>query len=206
MGRPRLHADETILDAARTLVLEGGARATTINAIAETSGVPKGSLYHRYASLNDLLAEMWMRAARSSQGDFVEALREPDAMTAALQAALSLHDFARREPADARLLAALRREDLIETADAPELRQQLAELNRPIEAALVDLARRLFVRATRETVEATACAVVDIPQGAIRRHLIAGSELPPGLRAQLEAAVKAALIQAGARAPVASFP
>ena len=40
---------------------------------------------------------------------------------------------------------------------------------------------------------------VGFPIGAIRRHLIADSPLPARLRAQLEAAVRAALIQAGAR-------
>ena len=41
MGRAKLHSDETILDAARTLVLNGGARATTIDAIALASGAPR---------------------------------------------------------------------------------------------------------------------------------------------------------------------
>ena len=42
-------------------------------------------------------------------------------------------------------------------------------------------------------VERVTFAVVDLPLGAIRRHLVAGRPLPRGLRAQLEAAVRAAL-------------
>ena len=71
MGRPQLHSEDAILDAARTLVLEVGARSATVTAVAETSGVPKGSIYHRFASLDDLLAEMWIRAVRRSQGPFL---------------------------------------------------------------------------------------------------------------------------------------
>jgi hypothetical protein len=37
------------------------------------------------------------------------------------------------------------------------------------------------------------CAVIDLPIGATRRHLIAGTPLPKTLRRQLEAAVRAAL-------------
>jgi AcrR family transcriptional regulator len=198
MARPRVHSDETILDAARQLVLDGGARAVTIDAIALASGAPKGSLYHRFSSLNDLLAEMWIRAARRAQAEFLKALEQPDAMAAALAAACSLHDFARSHPGDARLLASMRREDLIETPLAPHLTGQLEELNRPLEQAFADLARRLFGRATRSSIEATVCAVSDIPIGAMRRHLMAGAKLPSRLRAQLEAATRAALIQTGA--------
>jgi AcrR family transcriptional regulator len=193
MGRPRLYSDDAILDAARALVLETGARSATLNAIADASGAPKGSIYHRFASLNELLAEMWIRAVRRSQGAFLEALADPDAMSAALGAALSIHDFARDQPADARLLASLRREDLIERVESPRLRRQLADLNRPLQAALGELAGRLFGSAD-DALERTACAVVDIPIGATRRHLIAGSPLPRTLRGQLAAAVRAALL------------
>ncbi len=195
-----MHSDESILNAARTLVLESGARAITIDAIALASGAPKGSLYHRFASLNELLAEMWIRAARRAQAEFVAALDQPDPMAAALAAACSLYDFAGAHPGDARLLAAMRREDLIESPLSPDLMAELDGLNRPLELAFAALARRLFGRATRSTVEATVCAVSDIPIGVIRRHLIAGTRLPSGLRAQLEAATRAVLLTAGADA------
>lgn len=201
MGRHQLHPKDTILDAARTLVLDGGARAATLNAIAAASGAPKGSIYHRFASLNDLLATMWIRAVRRSQAGFIDALDDPDPMTAAIAGALSIHDFASHEPADARLLAAMRREDLIDTVNAPALRRELTDLNRPLQAALAELTRRLFGRHTRDALEQARCAVVDLPMGAVRRHLIAGFGLPPTLRDQLQAAVRAALAQAAQTQP-----
>jgi AcrR family transcriptional regulator len=195
VGRPQLHSEEAILDAARTLVLDGGARSATLNAIAQASGAPKGSIYHRFASLNELLAAMWARAVQRSQRAFIEALEDPDAMNAAIAGALSIHDFAQREPADARLLASLRREDLIENVGTPRLRRELAELNRPLQEALSGLARRLFGDVTRDELERTVCAVVDLPIGAIRRHLIAGAPVPETTRSQLAAAVRAALTE-----------
>lgn len=199
-GRPQVHSEETILDAARDLVLRAGARAVTLNAIVEVSGAPKGSIYHRFASVHELLAAMWIRAVKRSQDEFIEALAEPDPIEAAIAGALSIHDFARRHPADARLLASLRREDLIEKVSTPRLRGELARLNRPLQEAITELARRLFGEATDDKLEQTALAVADLPLGATRRHLIAGTPLPPQLRGQLEAAVHAALLHAGPRA------
>lgn len=201
MGRPQLHSEDVILDAARELVLEGGARSATVTAVAAASGAPKGSIYHRFASLDDLLAEMWMRAVRRSQAAFVEALQGADPIPAAIEGALAIYDFAERERGDARLLAALRREDLMERVDSPRVRRELEDLNRPLAEAITDLARRLFTRATPGNVEKTVFAVVDLPMGAVRRHLIAGTHFPGALRAQLTAAVRAAMVEAGARRP-----
>jgi AcrR family transcriptional regulator len=193
-GRPQLHSEERILDATRALVLDGGARSATMNAIAKASGAPKGSIYHRFATRDELLAAMWIRAVRRSQRAFLEALEEPDAISAAVAGALSIHDFAEEEPADARLLASMRREDLISAVESPALRDALEELNKPLETAMGELARRLFGAATADNLERVVTAVVDLPIGATRRHLIAGSRLPKTLRPQLEAAVRAALI------------
>jgi AcrR family transcriptional regulator len=194
-GRPQLHSQEAILDAARDLVLDGGARAATVNAIAQASGAPKGSIYHRFASLNDLLAAMWIRAVRRSQNEFIAALAEADAISAAIGAGLSICEFAQRHPADARLLASLRRADLIQSVTTPRLRRELAELNQPLQQTLIELARRLFGGATPDELERTVFAVVDLPLGATRRHLIAGTPLPHATRDQLAAAIRAALLQ-----------
>lgn len=193
MGRRALHSEEQILDAAQTLVLNRGARSLTVDAIASFGKVPKGSIYHRYASLNDLLAAMWIRAARSSQGMFLDALADPDPLCAAVNGALALHDFASDQFANARLLASMRREDLIEQVKSPVLRDELSELNRGLELALRRLAGRVFGANTRDALERTVCAVVDIPMGAIRRHLITGTRMPKTLRSQLELAVRGAL-------------
>lgn len=163
-----------------------------VSSARSASGAPKGSIYHQFDSVDDVLAAVWIRAVRRSQAAFLDALDEEDPRVAAVQAALSIHDFAVEQRADAQLLGSLRRADLLRSRHAP-IQVELEELNRPLEAALSELARRLFGRATRTAVQRTACAVVDIPQGAIRRHLIEGSEFPRTLRGQIAAASRAAL-------------
>ena len=189
MPRPELHAADDILDAARRLVVDGGARAATVSRLVEVSGAPKGSIYHRFGGIDDLLGALWLRTVRRSQEAFVAALDEADAVEAAVAAALSLHDFAASHPEDARLLASVRREDLVHTGSGEELRR----VNARLPEVMGELARRLYGRATAPAIERVMFAVVDLPLGAVRRHLVEGSPLPAGLRDQLEAAVRAAL-------------
>lgn len=183
-----------MLDVSRDLVLTGGARAVTVDRIVAASGAPKGSVYHRFSTVNDLLAAMWLRGVRRSQERFLQPLNGGgDPIEAAVAAGLAIHDFASEEPADARLLAALRREDLVGEVSDPALAVALQQVNDELRAAVTALARRLYGRATRDAIERTTCAVIDLPQGAIRRHLVQGVPVPRGVRSQLAAAIRAAL-------------
>jgi AcrR family transcriptional regulator len=199
MGRRPLHPTDLILDATRELVLQHGARAATLQAIGEATGAPKGSLYHRFDSRDDLLAEVWMRAVKRSQRDFIDAMAGKQRMAAAIAGALAIYDFADREPSDAQLLASVRYEDMIENALTPAARRALSGINQPLLTTLRDLAAQLFGRASPEAIDASMCAIVDLPMGVIRRPLLGKSRISASRRSQLEAAVRAALIQAGAR-------
>lgn len=194
MPRPERHSVDMILDVSRDLVLRDGARSVTVDRIITTSGAPKGSVYHRFSTLDDLLATMWLRAVRRSQDRFLQQLKvDGDPVEAAVAAGLAIHDFASQEPADARLLAALRREDLVGEVADPAIVVALQEVNDRLRTALTALAQRLYGRATRDTVQRTTCAVVDLPMGAIRRHLVGGVAVPSNVRPQLTAAIRAAL-------------
>lgn len=189
-----------MLDAARDLLLERGSASATVEAIADLSGAPTGSIYHRFGSRDGLLTRLWIRAVHRSQSSFLAALEHEDPQAAALAGARSIMEFCEREPADARLLVSFRREDLIRTAPSGQLADELEELNRPVEAAVVTLARRLYGRSTRAAVDRTLLAVFDLPYGAVRRYLITGSKIPAGLRDDVARAVEAVL-QDGPRTP-----
>ena len=194
MGRAALYSTEALLDAARGLVLESGASAATVAAIAKQTGAPTGSIYHRFGSIDELLIAMWIRAVRRSQADFAAAAADDDPLAASVAAGLSVYDFCVDHPADARLLLALRREDLIRGALPDSYRHELAMLNEPVERVVADLARRLYGRASRPAVDRVVFAVFDLPHGAVRRPLLAGQRLSLQRRTALAAAVRAALV------------
>jgi AcrR family transcriptional regulator len=192
MPRPQVHLTDTMLDAARDLLLADGSGSATI---AEASGAPTGSIYHRFGSRDELVIRLWMRAVYRSQASFIAALERQDAKEAALVASRAIIDFCEEHPADAQLLVSFRREDLIRTTPRAELAEELTELNRPVERAVVNLARRLYGKPTRAALDRTLLAVFDLPYGAARRYLIQRANLPAGLRDDLSRAVAAVIDQ-----------
>jgi AcrR family transcriptional regulator len=191
MARPQVHLTDTMLDAARGLLLREGSRSTTIEAIADVSGAPTGSIYNRFKSRDELFARLWMRAVYRSQASFVAALERDDPREAALAGAMSIIDFCKEHPDDAQLLAAFRREDLMKAVPKGEVADELATLNDPLRRAVEQLAHRLYGTRSRTALDRTLRAVFDLPYGAVKRYLIAGVALPPGLRGDLEVAVAA---------------
>ena len=193
MPRKSLHAPEAMLDVARDLLLEEGAHGATIEAISAVSGAPTGSIYHRFGSRDELVTRLWMRAVRRSQAAFLDAVDVEDPAMAAVSGGMSIFDFCRAQPRDARLLVSFRYEDLVRAAPQGPLADELQELNRPVEAAVAGLARALHGRATPAAVGHVLLVVFDLPYGAVRRHLIAGVDPPQRLRADLERALRGAL-------------
>ena len=104
-----------------------------MEAIAQASGAPTGSIYHRFGSRDELIARLWIGAVYRSQAAFLAAL-ESEAATAA---AMSILDFCEQQPGDARLLAACRREDLVRATPEGPLAEELEGLNRSVERTVV---------------------------------------------------------------------
>lgn len=193
LPRPELHSTDSILDAAQGLVLERGLGAATVAAIAESSGAPLGSIYHRFPSVDALLTEMWIRAVRRSQAQFAAAARLDDPLEAAVAAALSIYDFCSANRADAQLLMAFRLEDLSKGDIDQRQAKILERLNEPVAARMADLARGLYGRPSRALMDQVTLAVFDLPYGAVRRPLLAAQPLSQRRREVLERAVRSAL-------------
>jgi AcrR family transcriptional regulator len=196
VARPELHPSDSILDAARGVVLDQGLGGATVAAIAESSGAPVGSIYHRFGSVDHLLAEMWIRAVRRSQERFAEAAKHSDPLEAAVAAGLSVYDFCVEHPADGLLLLSYRPEDLAGARIDPQQRAELVRLNDPVAAVVKDLARRLYGRVSPKALDRVLTVVFDLPHGAVRRPLGNGEKLMPQRREALEAALRAVIADA----------
>jgi AcrR family transcriptional regulator len=178
MGRPAKFRTEEILAATAQLVATGGPSAATVAGIAESLGAPTGSIYHRFGSRDLLVARVWVWAAREAQRGFLDALALPDVHRAAVEAAVHLPRWCRAHLDLARVLVLHRREDLV--AQWPdELGADLHGLNDEIVAALRQYTKRRYRQTNRQLRELVLFALVDVPYGAVRRHLIAGVAPPP---------------------------
>ena len=187
MPRPALHRADTVLDAARDLVLEAGPRAVGIRDIARRSGAPSGSLYHRFQSRDNLIARAWLRAVRRFQAGFLETLSAEDPYEAVREAARYGVTFALSHPQDAELLLAHSRAALLDAEPDAAVIAELAVINAPIESAVRALALSVYGLDRPEALERISYAVIDLPYAVVRRHLLAGT-LSERTAATLEAA------------------
>jgi AcrR family transcriptional regulator len=170
-----LHDTDELLDAVRDLIVEGGPRAAGIRAIADRSGAPSGSLYHRFGSRDELVAHAWLRAVRRFQAGFVAALDHDDPRTGVVNAVRWAVCFTLDHPADTALLLDYSRKDLLDAEPTGTLAEDLVKVNDQLALALRTLARRLYGAATRSALERVSFAVIDLPQAVLRRHLRGGT-------------------------------
>jgi AcrR family transcriptional regulator len=174
-----------LLDAAEQLVADGGPRGLTVESLSSATGAPVGSIYHRFPSRAVLAAELWIRAVERFQAGLIAALEGPEPVAAGVQAALHTLRWSRRNMPAARMLLLYRDADFV-AGDLPEpWRTRAAGLNAPLLAALRAYALRLYRRADQSELRRVGLAIIDIPYGAVHRHLAAGKPIP----AQLDALV-----------------
>jgi len=179
VARPAKYSEEQILDSAAAVLTSQGLQQVTVEAIASAMGGPSGSIYHRFATRDLILAQLWIRTVRRAQEGFLEALAQPDVRDAAHDAALHIPRFSRAHPVDAHVLL-LHRRDQLARAWPDELTAELETLNLPLTAALDGFGARLPGRSTPSKREAIAMALVDVPYGVTRRHILA-DRAPPAL-------------------------
>lgn len=195
MGRREVHSEEAILDAARAVVVERGIRAATVAAVAVASGAPTGSIYHRFGSVQEILARLWIRAVRRSQEVVLPLLDQEDPAQALVAGALASYDFCIRRPDDARLLALFSRSDFLSAGLPVGLHDELVRLNDTALDAMRRLSHRLFGRAARTELDLVLACAVDLPYGLARRYLETDARPPSTRRAVVEASVRSMLTE-----------
>ena len=196
MAPPRKHETDVILDATRALVLTHGPRAASVAAIAEASGAPVGTLYHRFGNRDGVVAAAWLRALDRFQSKALEAggdaaIRTP--LDRAIAMAVSAVAFAREGPDDARLLLTIRPGDLLDGQPDAEFRKTLAEMNAPLIDKVRELAQQLYGGDDARSIDAVSRAVADLPYAVVRRHAH-DERMPSWLEADVAASTRAMLL------------
>src|SRR3979411_1240575 len=135
MARPSKFSRNEVVGAAAALAAASGPGAVTVSAVAASLGAPTGSIYHRFESRQELMAEAWLWASESSQAALIAALgrgSEPAGVKAAPQ---TIH-WARDPPGWARLLVLYRRTDFMPGPLPGRLRSRAERLGSELDAAL----------------------------------------------------------------------
>jgi putative transcriptional regulator len=142
MARPAKFSLDDLLDAASCVLLEEG-RDITMAQIAHAAGAPTGSVYHRFASREELLIRLWLRSIKRFQVGFTRAGEQGEARSAVIEMALCVPQFCRKHPADAKATTLFRQEDLLSTTTG-DLRKEVESLNEGIDAVTESLGVRRY--------------------------------------------------------------
>ncbi len=175
MGRPARFDEVAILGGARRVSAEVGPQKLTIAAVAERSGAPVGSIYHRYASRDEMLAELWLDLVAVFQQRFLALLEGDDPLRSGLAAVRHVCDWVRSHPLEARLLLLHRREDFASDRWPARHRRRARALEGRATRSLRAYALRLVGRAGAAELRAIRFALVDLPSAALRRDIEMGA-------------------------------
>jgi AcrR family transcriptional regulator len=162
------------LAAALALVAEHGPSAVTVAAISARLKAPTGSFYHRFASRDALLAQLWFDTVKAFQEGIEAALDAGDGLRAALHTPV----WVREHLDEGRLLLLYHRNDFVHSDWPRVLRDALAEQGRRGEARLRKFARDTFGRAGPNELRRAQFVLSEVPVAAVRQHLIR-REPPP---------------------------
>src|SRR5688572_19616075 len=151
MARVAKFSHEQIVDATARLAAHAGPAQATMARIAEALRAPTGSIYHRFASRDVLLGEVWLRAARAFQDAFGARLKGADAWDAGLAAALFVPARVREQPDEARILLLHRREDFLAGGWPADMAERAAALKRDADGAMRSFGKRALGRSDAES-------------------------------------------------------
>src|SRR5215467_5115704 len=122
-------AETDFLAAALAITVEHGPAAATVASISDRLKAPTGSFYHRFASRDVLLGNLWLKTILDFQRGVSAALDAGDGLAAALHTP----SWAREHLDEARLLLVFDREDFVAGAWPEALRERVAEMTRQME-------------------------------------------------------------------------
>lgn len=193
MPRTATYTMGDLLDAAEEIVATGGPRALTVEGLSSATGAPVGSIYHRFPSRAVLAAQLWIRAVERFQVGLIAELEAPDGLESGVRAALHTLRWSRAHVIAARMLLLYRDVDFVDEALPEPWAERAARLNAPLLAALSAYSRRLYGTTTQADLRRVGLAIVDIPYGAVHRHLAAGKPLPNELDALVAEAAESVL-------------
>jgi AcrR family transcriptional regulator len=189
MGRAQFeHAD--FLDAARALTIEHGPAAVTVESVIRLLDAPTGSFYHRFASRDILLAELWLTTVLAFQEGFVAAIEADDGLSAALHTPR----WARANLKSACFLLLHHRDDFVRGEWPASIKQREEEQARQITSCVKRFARARLHGTGSLQLRRASFVLLEVPLAAVRPHLRRG-ERPPAIVDDLIRSTYGAIIE-----------
>jgi AcrR family transcriptional regulator len=185
----RLFEDLDFIAAARNIAAAGGPASVTVTSVTEQLGAPVGSFYHRFASRDVLLANVWLSTALAFQTGFVAAIKGGDGLAAALHTPV----WVREHPEEARSFLLYHRDDFAHGNWPRDLKDRVARQGRRVDAAYKRFARVSFGGVGANELRLARFVLAELPKAAVGSYLRQGLA-PPALVDEMIAATYYAII------------
>ena len=171
MPRPQRYDTDVLLDAAAAILAADGPAAVTMSAVARATGAPSGSMYHRFPTRAALCAHLWLRShERFHTGLMASLAGKADRQDCCVDAVRFTVGWSRQAPIEAQVL--------LVGADALGLPDWPGPAVRRYDEMRRELALTLRALHSPDDGERITTAVIDVPHGLLRRHLLAGAVIP----------------------------
>jgi AcrR family transcriptional regulator len=182
---------------ATRLAAERGPDAVTVSAISAATGAPVGSIYHRFASRDLLVAEVWLSTIQAFQRGYMEALGAEPTAESGLRAALHIPSWVRQHMAGARILLLHRQEDFIGAGWPAVVEERARDLNTAVFERIHAFALAVLATDDEAAMGRATYALASAPTGAVKDY-IARWQPPPRLVDELVAETyDAVIVRAG---------
>src|SRR5579863_239178 len=191
MGTSRF-TNSDFLAAARSEAWAKGPDTVTVDSVIRHLRAPRGSFYHRYASRDVLLGELWLSTILSFQEGFVAAIDRGDGLAAALHTPR----WARDHLDDARLLLIYSRRDFVDGTWPPALQDGVRAQGERIQACVNRFAQRTFGGTSQAHRRRAMFVLCELPIAAVKGYL-ERRERPPALVDELISLSYHAIVTAG---------
>src|ERR1700712_823305 len=169
----RLFEDADFLAAARSVAAASGPASVTVTSVTQKLGAPTGSFYHRFASRDVLLANVWLGTALAFQTDFVAAIKAGDGLAAALHTPI----WVRANFEEARAFLLYHRDDFAHGNWPQDLKDRVVRQGRRVDAAYRRLARDTFSGVGTVELRLARFVLAEVPKAAVAPYLRQG--IPP---------------------------
>jgi len=184
MGRKSTIDDRVIFAAVGQAMAREG--QFTLQNLSDETGVSIGSLYHRYASREGLLAAAWHDALTRFQTGFLEKLRDADLHSGKL-AALETPRFCRAERSAAIILACCRQAEFLKGGIPNDLATEIAQANDEVKGEVIAFSERVG-----QSLMKCRLALVAYPVAAVKLFL-PDETIPEEIDAEIVRAYEAAM-------------
>jgi AcrR family transcriptional regulator len=186
----RLFEDADFLAAARDLAAAGGPASVTVSSVTGRLGAPVGSFYHRFASRDVLLANVWLDTALAFQTGFVAAIKAGDGLAAALHTPT----WVRSHLEDARAFLLYHRDDFAHGNWPQDLKDRVVRQGRRVDAAYKRFARDSFGGVGAHPLQLARFVLAEVPKAAVGPYLRQGAA-PPAIVDEMIGATYHAIVE-----------